>query len=280
MVERILNGKEAAAGFLAALCLQACLLQIEKGVLPVPDAGSGDAADESAEEIPTAAVEEVCRASFDVLCGFFNVCCTADERSNSYIFDIVLSIGFDCESPAASTMYRDCVQGGTDALNAGTMSINVAAVPACTSALRSLGAGCQNAGDFIAAYNAVLNLHCGEVWQGLVAENETCSFGDECADGLYCDVSGRCLPVIAEGGMCSYDDQCGEDMACLPAGYCGSPGELGNECRDDMDCDLLLFCHPDTDMCAALLDADAPCVTGTSGCRGLCRENVCVDACR
>jgi hypothetical protein len=268
------------AGLAALLCLQACFLQIEKRDLLVPDASIDDAADEIEEELPTAAVEEVCRAIFDLLCGFFNTCCAEDEISNLYIFDLVIAVGFDCAVPAASTMYRDCVEGATDALNRGTMSINVAAVPACTSALNALGGQCRNAGDFMAAYSAVLTEHCGTVWQGLVAENESCSFEDECSDGLYCDASGWCLPAVEPGGMCSYDDQCGEDMACLPGGYCGSPGELGQPCDDDMDCVLPLFCHPDTNMCTALLDAGASCITGASGCKGLCQANVCVNACR
>lgn len=276
---RIVNGMKTAPGLLAALCLQACLLQLEKTPLVLPDAESDVGTDEISDEVPVAAIEEFCFAAFDVLCGFFNTCCTSDERSNAYIFDLVIAVGFDCLSPAASVYYRDCVLGATQSASEGRMAVNESSVPACTNALATFSPACQNAGVFLMNFFVVMENQCSYVWEGLAAENEFCRFQEECADGLYCDVSDQCLPEKGDGGACSSDDECGEEMACLPGGFCGAPRGVGQGCEDDEDCSLLLFCNLQTGFCAALLEAGASCIEGSAGCRGLCRDGVCVDAC-
>ncbi len=62
-----------------------------------------------------------------------------------------------------------------------------------------------------------------------VAQGNACGGGIPCADGLYCDASGICLPLVAPGQACAQPDACQAGMTCI-AGACAPWLDVGGAC--------------------------------------------------
>jgi hypothetical protein len=80
-----------------------------------------------------------------------------------------------------------------------------------------------------------------------------------CADGLYCDETGACEPLVAAGGACAKPDACKAGMTC-EGGICAPWLDVGGACNASPDA-IASGC-PDTQTCTS--GACAP-VAGIKG---------------
>ncbi|MEM6990908.1 MAG: hypothetical protein AAF721_10435 [Myxococcota bacterium] len=130
-------------------------------------------------------------------------------------------------------------------------------------------------------------------WSGGAREGETCSRlatakGDDCAQGLACDVDfDVCVPseLAPLGAPCGgFSPPCGPELSCVTGDdgdRCVRLPKVGEACGGEA-CEAGAWCDPSTSQCAELPVAGQACVDGGNayewGCRRgfLCDEEICV----
>lgn len=270
----------------------------------VPD-GTDTAEDTPVEDTPVedvpgeegggeVTVEDVCMFYASVMCDYFNGCCTVDEKANATV-TMLMTMVWNCEDPANSEYYTECVDDLNDSIDNGRLSLNAAGFEACSSAVHDLIDSCPNFGVLFS--NRDEPESCINMREGLVAEDGECYETDDCQDGFYCkyDETGLCTAVKGAGEACDENDECGEGKACVPdttGNVCGDLSGVGGPCDEleNEDCQSGLYCNVegtgDTGQCTSLIAASEECISSDMSCEGMCitdgpldPDGVCQDFC-
>ncbi len=184
----------------------------------------------------------------------------------------VTAVAYRARPEACLTIFRGTVaEGGACTLDQECVSQRCPA-PACDQAccpgtcaggdapaLAAAGASCETATCDAASYCDQVDHTC----MPLKGANASCESFDECADGLYCLLSGTCGSLPAEGQTCDVDgcqrtnDRCDPDThLCTAAGIDGAP------CTTQSDCSAVLTCD-NTRHCSGGTPLDGPCRTSS-----------------
>ncbi len=252
----------------------------DDGVTPdtVEDPTEDPIEDPTEEEVITElTVEEYCAGQFMTLCAYITACCTTDEADTF--------TDLDCDDYTNNDGYDQCVESIGGAIDDGTIQFNLTVVAACQSATAALIATCPGYNLFESQFDALGLGPCGEVLEGLVAEDGDCTMSAECAEG-YCSGGGAdrtCSPFVDTGGDCNRNSQCAPGESCIGdvcAALSGDGGDCDGGGGGDADCQAGFFC--DGGSCTAYLATDDNCGFGDE-CEGMCDTSadpeVCIDFC-
>ena len=161
-----------------------------------------------------------------------------------------------------------CARGadlGMEGLS-GWVSYDPAAAGACAARLEA--APCDfGSFFFVPTVHQVLAL-CPGVVTGHQGSGDPCADDVDCADGLFCAMSGStcpgtCTPKGMEGDSCADSTQCAVSLVCHEGGTCGAPFSAGDSCasvaaRDDCFNDGL-WCEHATSICREPVGEGASC---------------------
>jgi hypothetical protein len=116
----------------------------------------------------------------------------------------------------------------------GTMSGEITSFGAITGEIAPRAYVCRTADGLACNYDT-------RACTRLEAVGGPCSRSDQCLDGAYCHITGKCAASVPAGGMCSGLSTSGSD--CLPGAFCASSSktcvaELGHgmACDEDQQC--------------------------------------------
>ncbi|MCY1059515.1 hypothetical protein [Nannocystis sp. SCPEA4] len=147
---------------------------------------------------------------------------------------------------------------------------------ATVSGMRQVGEECTSydfgsdcAQGLVCSYSGRCIGRCGSTAQG-----EYCNFDRECADGLACAKDETCAPRVGAGESCA-NARCAEGLLCANGDICVPPTGNGESCAA-ICCGEGLYCR--NDVCTPQLAEGASCkIQGVTTCADTCSEGLQCD---
>jgi len=244
---------------------------------PITDFPQDNSADEindtDIEETITA--QEFCSTLAYSICGYFESCCTPQER------DILLqSENLDCREPITTEFFFSCISSYGEGIESGKIVVTPEGMREMAEELNTLTTQCPNLGESPLVKEYYYNMIVGKTLIGQLPEGTECIISEECLEELFCDIfSQTCRERVRTGGVCREDSECHLGEVCI-RGRCNQPGQEGDRCQRFEDCSYGLRCN--NGFCSPMLESGIACSPGEIECRGFCPSEppyICIDFC-
>lgn len=220
-------------------------LSLLAGSLLLACSGNDDGADAADAGTSFDATEQtdaaVAALTLEELCSDGGLFVTLIEKFDECLPEFSAFVG---GFPNTATVMQICEDGNRPYIDDGSIALGPnSLIEGCLTALQS--ADCVS-------FDLDHLEDCDGILLGQAQAGGSCDTGDVCADGLYCDESGKsdcgfCTALKPAGNSCETGDECLEGV-CVDL-LCAGDGLAGSGCEDDDHCRGRLVCDVETTVC-------------------------------